>query len=177
MRSALPAPACAALALTVALVAPAPASAYEHQWHAGGSFGYIGGWNGVGHGAGGGLDLGYGVRDWLDVTASLDLSGHPASKLLVPSGTVGLRFVFDVLQVVPYVGVQAGGAGVIVVGGGCAAGCSAGKLDLALPFGADYQVSRSFSVGAGGRLQVLLLDGAALPMLGAFVKAQYAWGY
>jgi hypothetical protein len=75
------------------------------------------------------------------------------------------------------VGLEAGGAGVIVAGAGCAAGCSAAKLDLALPFGADYQVSRSFTVGAAGRFQVLLLDGAPTPMLGAFARAQYTWGY
>jgi hypothetical protein len=177
MRAPLPSPACAALVLAAALLTSRSASAYEHQWRAGASFGYMGGWNGLGQGAGGGLDVGYGVRDWLEVTAALDLSGFVSSRLLVPSGTVGLRFVFDVVQVVPYVGVQVGGAGVIAVGGGCSAACSLGKLDLELPLGADYQVSRSFTIGAGARLQVLLLDGSAIPMLGAFAKAQYAWGY
>src|SRR5262249_15371078 len=106
-----------ALAPALALLLPSTASAYERQWHVGASFGFVGAWNGVGPGAAGGLDGGYGVLDWLDLTASVDFAGFPGTKLFVPSGTAGVRFVFDVLQVVPYVGVEAGGAGAIVVGG------------------------------------------------------------
>jgi hypothetical protein len=167
----------AAAVLTLGILAPSSAHAYENQWHAGAEAGYLGGWNSLGNGAALGLDLGYGVRDWLDVTGSVDVSYHPASKLLVPSGTAGVRFVFDVVQVVPYIGAQVGLAGVIDVGSGCTATCSVAKLDLALPFGADYQLSRSLTIGAAGRFQVLLLNGSATPMLGALAKVQYVWGY
>ena len=160
-----------AAALAAALLAPTPAWAYENQWHAGADAGYLGGWNGLG------LDLGYGVRDWLDVTGSVDVSYHPAAQILVPSGTAGVRFVFDVVQVVPYLGAQAGVAGVLLLGSGCPTGCSLARLDLAVPFGADYQLSRSVTLGAAGRFQMLLLNGSATPMLGAFAKIQYVWGY
>ncbi len=166
----------ASAALAAVLLASSSAAAYERQWHAGASFGYIGGWNGVGHGLGGGLDLGYGVKDWLDVTASLDVSYHPASKIVIPSGTAGVRFAFDVLQVVPYIGAEVGAAGAVLTSG-CTADCSAAKLAVALPFGVDYQLSRSFTIGASGRFQLLLLGGSATPMLGAFARAQYVWGY
>jgi opacity protein-like surface antigen len=166
-----------AAVLAAALLVPSTAAAYEHQWHAGASFGYTGGWNGIGHGFGGGLDLGYGVKDWLDLTASLGVSAHPASTILVPSGTVGVRFAFDVVQVVPYIGAEIGAAGVVLTSGGCVSGCSLAKLDVAVPFGADYQLSRSFTIGAGGRFQLLLLNGSATPMLGAFARVQYIWGY
>ncbi len=166
-----------AAVLAIAALAPSKADAYENQWHAGADAGYLGGWNGIGHGAALGIDLGYGVRDWLDVTGSLDVSYHPEQGLMVPTGTAGVRFVFDVLQVVPYVGAQVGAAGVIGVGSGCTAGCSVARLDLALPFGADYQVSRSVTIGAAGRFQMLVLSGSATPMLGAFAKVQYVWGY
>ncbi|MFT3776638.1 MAG: hypothetical protein QM820_65705 [Minicystis sp.] len=168
----------ASAALTATLLAPSAASAYEHQWHAGASFGYLGGWNGIGHGLGGGLDLGYGVRDWLDVVASADVSYHPSSKVVIPTFTAGVRFTFDVLQVVPHIGVLAGVADEAVTSGcGAGAPCNAARLDLAIPFGLDYQLSRSFTIGAVGRFQVLLLNGSASPMLGAFVRAQYVWGY
>ena len=172
MRSAV-----SAAVLALAILAPARASAYENQWHAGADAGYVGGWNGVGSGVGAGIDLGYGVRDWLDVTGSVDVSYHPASRFLVPSATAGVRFVFDVLQVVPYVGAMGGVAGRIFAGTECTTVCSAARLDLALPFGADYQLSRSFTIGAAGRFQVLLLNGSPTPMLGAFAKVQYVWGY
>lgn len=175
MRAAL-APLAAAV-LAAAFLSTSAASAFERQWHAGASLGYLGGWSGVGHGAAGGLDLGYGVRDWLDIVGAIDVSYHPSSKLLVPAGTVGVRFTFDLLQVVPYVGVQVGAAGTALVGSGCTGGCSEAKLDLAVPFGLDYQLSRSVTLGAAGRFQVLLLNGSAIPMLGAFAKVQYVWGY
>lgn len=168
-----------AAALAAALLAPKPAAAYERQWHAGASLGYLGGWNGIGHGFGGGVDLGYGVRDWLDLVGAVDVSYHPSSKTVIPTVTAGVRFAFDVLQVVPHIGVLAGFGYQASTAGGCGVGvpCGAARLDLALPFGVDYQVSRSFTIGAGGRFQVLLLNGSASPMLGAFAHAAYTWGY
>jgi hypothetical protein len=162
--------------VAIAIVLPTKAHAYERQWHAGANVGYIGGWNGIGHGVDGGVEVGYGVRDWLEVVGSVDLSGHPGTKILVPSGTVGVHFAFDVLQVVPYVGVMAGGAGVLQLGA-CAADCQSPKLDLAVPFGLDYKVSPSVTIGVGGRFQLLLLDGSPTPMLGAFARAAYVWGF
>lgn len=169
-------PLASAAALAAAILTPAPASAYERQWHAGLDVGYLGGWNGVGHGFASGVNLGYGVKDWLDLAGAIDVSYHPSSKVVIPTVTAGVRFAFDVLQVVPHVGVMAG-FGEQVITSGCGASCSAARLDLAIPFGVDYQVSRSFTIGASGRFQVLLLNGSATPMLGAFARAQYTWGY
>jgi hypothetical protein len=162
--------------VAIAIVFPTEAQAYERQWHVGANVGYIGGWNGIGHGVGGGVEVGYGVRDWLEVVGSVDLSGHPATKILVPSGTVGVHFAFDVLQIVPYIGVMAGGAGVLALGA-CATDCHAPKLDLTVPFGLDYKVSPSVSIGLGGRFQLLLIGGSPTPMLGAFARAAYVWGF
>jgi hypothetical protein len=164
-----------AAALAAALFVPRSASAYERQWHAGASFGYMGGWNGPGHGFGGGLDLGYGVRDWLDVVGAVDVTYHPESKLVIPTVAAGVRFAFDVLQVVPHVGVLVGFGDMAPVGGAPAVNLA--RLDLAVPFGVDYQVSRSFTIGVAGRFQVLLANGTPSPMLGAFARATYIWGY
>jgi hypothetical protein len=162
--------------LAGAMLVSSNASAYERQWHVGANLGYIGGWNGLGHGVGGGVEVGYGVLDWLEVTGELDVSGHPATKILVPSGTVGVRFVWDVLQIVPYVGVLAGGAGVLQLGTACP-NCGAAKLDLTVPFGLDYEVTRSVRIGVGGRFALLLFNGSPTPMLGVFARAAYVWGY
>jgi hypothetical protein len=162
------------LATAAVLLAARPASAYERQWHAGASFGYLGGWNGPGHGFGGGLDIGYGVRDWLDVVGAVDVSYHPANKLVIPTVAAGVRFTFDFVQVVPHVGLLVGFGDMAPVGG---LGGNLARLDLAVPFGVDYQVSRSFTIGVAGRFQVLLANGTPSPMLGAFARATYVWGY
>ncbi|APR75306.1 Hypothetical protein A7982_00652 [Minicystis rosea] len=116
------------------------------------------------------------MRDFLDVVASADVTYHPSSKVVIPTFTAGVRFVFDVLQVVPHIGVLAGVADQAVTSG-CLGSCNAARLDIAIPFGVDYQLSRSFTIGAAGRFQMLLLNGSATPMLGAFARAQYVWGY
>lgn len=166
-----------AAALAAVILASPRASAYERQWHAGLDVGYLGGWNGVGHGFASGVNLGYGVKDWLDVVGAVDVSYHPSSKVVIPTITGGVRFVFDVLQVVPHIGLLVGFADQVAVGCGAGVSCNVPRFDLALPFGVDYQVSRAFTIGASGRFQVLLANGSATPMLGAFVRAQYTWGY
>ena len=55
--------------------------------------------------------------------------------------------------------------------------CKQLRLNLEIPFGVDYQISRSFSVGAAGRFQLLLLGGSPWMTLGAFARAEYTWGY
>ena len=58
-----------------------------------------------------------------------------------------------------------------------AAPCKAFRFNVAVPFGLDYQISRSFSVGLGGRFQVLLLGPTPWETLGVFARAEYVWGY
>ena len=166
-----------ALALAALLLVPSPASAYERQWHAGADLGTLGAWSGVGMGVSSGVHLSYGVRDYLDLTGAIDVSYHPSSAALISTGALGVRFVFDVLQVVPHLGLQAGVGDVAIVGSGCAVGCNAARFDLALPFGVDYQLSRSFTLGVAGKFQLLLANGPATPMLGVFARAVYVWGY
>jgi opacity protein-like surface antigen len=168
----------AALA-ALALLAPATALAYERQWHAGGSLGYIGGWNGLGHGFGLGADLGYGVKDWLDLVGAIDVSYHPSSKVFLPTATVGGRVAFDVVQVVPHIGLMVGVALPSGIGvKGCkSAGCIDPNFDFSIPFGVDYQLSRKWTIGAAGRFQLVMGKGGVTPMMGAFAKLSYLWGY
>lgn len=161
------------------LVAPS-AAAYERQWHAGASLGYSALFsNGAQHGFATSFDVGYGLRDWLDVAGSLGVSYHPAARALVTTADVGARFSFDVLRVVPHVGVLVGVADEARLGSGCAGGtsCNAARFDLMIPFGIDYQITRSFVIGGGGRFHLLLAQETPTPSIGALVWAQYAWGY
>lgn len=178
MRPILLRPAFAALLALTPLTSTASALAYERQWHGGASVGYIGGWNGLGHGFGLGVDAGYGLRDWFDVVGSIDTSYHPSSKVFLPTAAVGGRVALDKLQVVPHIGLLVGvalpsGLGVK----GCkSAGCIDPNFDIAIPFGADYLLSRTWSIGLAGRFQTILGRGGALPMMGVFAKLQYFWG-
>jgi hypothetical protein len=173
----------AALALGAAsLIAPRRAEAYEHQWHLGASFGYAALFGiQTAHGFGGGIHAAYGVNDTINLIAEVDAFDHPYPQWTVVSGGVGAAYVFDVLQWVPWVGAEIGPAGLVSTDPNCGLAtlepCSAFRLNLAIPFGLDYQVSRKFNVGLGGRFQVLLLGSSPWETLGVFARAEYVWGY
>lgn len=198
-RRALAAPALAAAAL-LAFLTPARAEAYEKQWHVGMSFGYTAlmGQNPTRHGMGGGLHLTYGLTDAFNLMAEAEASGH-FGRAAVPAATkndtalpeqngaaftragVGVGYVVDVLQWVPYVGLVVGAADIVNMGPLCGttgqAPCHDLRLDLALPFGLDYSINRSFSVGVGGRYQMLISGQPLINALGVFARAEYVWGY
>lgn len=198
-------PALAASAAALALLAPSRSLAFEHQWHAGGSLGYTAlmSSHATLHGLGGGLHLTYGLTDALNLMAEVNVSSHfsrlddppvdakgkptgaagaPLPSALFASGAVGVGYVFDVLQWVPYVGGLVGIADLIDTGGACGATpeapCHSPRLDLQVPFGLDYSISRSFAVGVGGRYQMLIggPDGLTHGLTG-LLRAEYVWGY
>jgi hypothetical protein len=159
------------------------AQAFERQWHVGASAGYSPYINPAGvtlHGFGGGLHLTYGVSDTINFLVLADVSVHPATTherkpvdgILLGGGSIGLGYVFDILQVVPYVGAAVGGYYAVdpVTPGG--------RLAVTVPFGLDYQLSRSFAVGLAGEYKLLFLDPAGVGQrFGAFLRAEYIWGY
>jgi hypothetical protein len=172
-----------AAALSVAaLLAPRRAAAYEHQWHAGVSLGYAALFGATtSHGFGGGLHLAYGLNDSFNLLAEVSATAHPYAQWTVVSGGVGAAYVLDVLQWVPWVGAVIGPGGLVSTDKQCgvaiAEPCAAFRLNIAIPFGVDYQISRSFTIGVGGRFQVLLLGSSPWETLGAFARAEYTWGY
>jgi hypothetical protein len=160
---------------------PARAAAFERQWHAGVDLGYavlIG--QRVNHGLGGGIHLTYGLTDTFNLLGELNVSVHPSGRALLTGGGVGVGYVIDVLQWVPYVGVMAGFYDLASFAGSCgtedAVPCHSGRLNLEVPFGLDYTVSRSFAVGVAGRYQLLLAT-SPVHAIGAFARVEYIWGY
>lgn len=172
-----------ALFAACAVFAPRQAHAFERQWHVGADAGYAAFINPAGvtlHGFGGGLHLTYGISDTVNVILLADASVHPAitykakpvDGVFLAGGSAGFSYVFDVLQWVPYVGATAGLAYVDTPG---AAGP---RLAVQIPFGLDYQISRSFAVGAAGEYKLLFLDPAGpAQRFAGFVRAEYVWGY
>ncbi len=170
-------------ALSIALLFPREASAFEHQWHAGANAGYAALVTGPGatlHGFGGGLHLTYGLSDTLNLLVTGDVTVHPAARskgvpvdgFVLAGGNVGVGYVFDILQWVPYVGATAGAYYAI------GPTDSGPRLALAIPFGLDYQVSRSFAIGAAGEYKLLLLDALGTSQrISGFLRAEYIWGF
>lgn len=170
--------------LAAALFAPAQAGAFERQWHSGVGVGYSYFSSGEEslHGVAGGLHLTYGLTDAWNAMASIDAGYHPSGGALVFGGALGVGYVVDVLQVVPYVGVLAGPYDVWRVKGACdvanAPLCHSVRLDLSIPFGLDYTVTRSVAVGIGGRYHLLFFGPNPVDqMVTAFARAEITWGY
>jgi len=52
------------------------------------------------------------------------------------------------------------------------------RLALAIPFGLDYQLSRSFAIGANGEYKLFFLGQEGVSQrISAFVHAEYIWGF
>ncbi|MEP7124409.1 MAG: P44/Msp2 family outer membrane protein [Byssovorax sp.] len=188
-------PALLALGLfATTLLAASPSQAFERQWHAGANLGYTAlmGSHATLHGFGGGLHLTYGLTDAFNLMAEVNVSNHFARlgdlpvddsgkptgaaapqlpRTLLVSGAVGVGYVLDVLQWVPYVGALVGAADIATPAG------SSARLSLQVPFGLDYSISRSFAVGVGGRYQMLIGGTSLEHTLTALLRAEYVWGY
>jgi len=163
-------------------LAPSRADAFERQWHAGASLGYvalIG--RDVFHGFGGGLNLTYGLTDAFNLMAEIDVTGHPSASALFASGGVGVGYVVDILQWVPYVGLLVGAADIADLSGTCGAkdtpACQRFWFNLEAPFGLDYTVSRSFAIGVAGHYQLLFSGSTPVQGIGAFARVEYLWRY
>ncbi len=176
MSKPLPALALAAAALALA----GRAAAADPPWHVGLSLGYaalLGGstWNGFS----GAAHLGYAINDTFMLIAQVEAADHPSAGVTLVSGGVGATYLLDVLEWVPWAGAEVGPAAFV---GGAACGTTLGeacpslRLDLAVPFGLDYRVSKSFTVGLGGRYQMLVLGASMWSALSVGAQAEYVWG-
>ncbi len=173
----------AALFGTLLVLLSNSANAFERQWHAGANVGYASLVNGQGatsHGFGAGLHLTYGVSDTINALVLADFSFHPDAtdggkkvpQTLLAGGSAGFAYVFDILQWVPYLGATAGAYWAESPSG------SGARLALQLPFGLDYQISRSFAVGVAGEYKLLFLDVSGVAQrINVYLRAEYIWGY
>jgi len=155
------------------------AQAWERQWRLGGEAGYgmVGLSEGSLNGFLGGAHLTYGLSDAFNLRVGADVSAFdrppPASYALLWSGTVGIEYVVDIMDLVPYVGVSTGAMGVFK---------EAERHDLYLgieiPAGLGYQVLPELTVGAEFRYRLLLFgsDVGPVPLLTVLGRAEFVWG-
>lgn len=170
----------AAIVAVFAGLLPSRADAFERQWHAGASLGYMAALNPLTptlHGVGGGLHVAYGLNDTVNLLGELNFTGFPAGRALVTGGGVGASYIFDVLQWVPYIGGIVGAYDVIDASGECRKYCHSLRLNLEIPAGLDYTVSRSVAVGVAGRYQLLISGYSPVHLIGAFARVEILWGY
>jgi hypothetical protein len=169
-----------AAALVAALAAPRAASAYEHQFHLGGAFGYssLQGEPSA-NGFSGRINFDYGLTDAVNLMTRVEFADYPSLGLTIPSVAVGGGFVLDVLQFVPYIGAMVGVADAWVPK--CAPTnplpCNLAKMALEIPGGVDYLITRRFALGVVGRYQALVFNGGTNNMLSVSLKAEYIWGF
>ena len=182
-----------ALALAVCASSLArPAAAYERQWHVGGELGYAmaGFPSGAASGFVGGAHLGYGLNDSFNLRVDLDISGFGVTDALAEGealppeglsshlatlwhGGVGVEYVVDILEWVPYAGLTLGFADVLQ------RGVHDPNLAFEIPFGLAYLPIPELSLGVEGRYRLLMLGSDETPTQGLLVMArlEHVWGF
>jgi hypothetical protein len=169
-----------AIIASFAWLSPARADAFERQWHTGASLGYLALLRPdvrTRHGLGGSAHVAYGLTDTVNLIGELNLTGYPSGSLVLTGGGVGASYIFDVIQWVPYIGALVGAYDVIDASGECDKYCHSLRLNLEIPFGIDYTVSRDIAVGVAGRYQVLISGYSPAQGIGAFARFELLWGY
>lgn len=177
---------CALVALGLVLVHTREARAFERQQN----FGVDGGFtllqtqnNGSNVGGGFAFHYTYGLSDAINLCAETQYSilaqqNNPSSPRDVPgyvgSATIGAQYVFDVLRWVPYVGAL---AGPYMMGGGTISGESF-QFGAQVEAGLDYQITRSFAIGAAYHEHFMLTAMSTYPLyFNVFARAEYIWGW
>jgi hypothetical protein len=158
------------------------AFAFEGQWHLGGGVGA--GWfadSGTSPGPVLGLHAAYGLSDTFD--AKLEglgaLHQHDDQRLGLLGVSAGLSYKIDVIQWIPYVGVQVGYyrlTGAVRPGG-----LNGHEIGMSVDLGMDYAPIRSFAAGLALRYHGFLSDPLAslgdAPYLSALLRAEFRWGW
>lgn len=150
------------------------ASAVERQWHLGGGVGAVTFLEGYELGPALSLHGAYGISDMFDVRLTLvgSRNAFEGGTALPLSATGGLIYKVDIIEWVPYFGVQVGATTLL---GDHVAGRAA-WLEVATPLGIDYALSREFALGL--ELRPSLLVGDETSGAGAFLlRAEHRWGW
>ena len=178
------------LALAAVALVPREASAIERQHHLGLapslSMLKVDAKSSLSVGAGLGVHYTYGINDQFNLMAEVNASivaakqqqDMPTSPHTRPAevdhALLGVGYVIDVLQWVPYFGVLAGGYRL-----------AGGTLDDALlifggaaELGLDYQVARNWAVGVAGQQHFLLTKMSTYPSYTTLMlRFEYSWGF
>jgi hypothetical protein len=180
----------AAFAFALAALACSPsAAAVEREHHVGIDAGYamlvIGDKSTPDVGAGVGLHWTYGLSDAFNLMVegswSLLAIGEKAQDASTPrtrpasitNADVGIAYVFDVLQWVPWVAVLGGGyafTGGTIDGAKILPGAAVG-------LGLDYRLSRSWVVGGSARQHFFLQASRYPSFTQVFAQFEYTWGW
>lgn len=171
-------------AATIAIAMPASAEPDRYvppRVRVGATLGFSALWGGpTAPGFGAGAHAAYAINDLFELMAAFHAGTYPLGPWSILSGAVGGAYVVDVGRVRPYVGGLAGVAGLVSTSAQCglslAEPCHATRLSLEAPFGADYQIGRRFTIGLGGRFQILLLGPNPWMTMGIYAKAEVTWG-
>jgi len=178
-------------AAALALLGARSAAAFEHQHHLGGGGGLtllkIDDKSTLDVGAGLGVHYAYGITDQFNLMAegtssivALNEARGPAIPTTRPGAVdslaLGLSYVFDVTQWVPYAGVLAGGYA--LSGGSLGPGSVKLGAGAQLAAGLDYQLSRTFALGVAYRQHFIATDLSTYPTYATvFLRAEYVWGW
>lgn len=170
-------PATALLALGLLLAAGAPeARAGEQEWVVSPTLSYaaLSAGGAARHGGALGLDVDYGLTDSWGLRgagryAALAVTGPDGGLLSAGSLGLGVLYTFDVLRVVPYASLEVGASA--IGGAGLPLRWNA---EITAGVGADYLVSRDFSVGLELRYALQVPDVRRFPYL-LLVSVRLSW--
>lgn len=158
----------ASVSLLVLLALETDAFAFERQWHLGGG---LGGLVANDYSLGPALNAyaAYGISDVFDLRLEASASYNDPSLLY--GGKLALAYKIDVIEWIPYAGVDAGFLGVT---------SHRGRFEPASPtvgglVGLDYAFSRDFGLGVAAFYDYAIVGEASL--ISAFLRAEYHFGY
>jgi hypothetical protein len=179
------------VAWAVAVVGfPATAAAVERENAVGADLGgaalVVAGKSSPDFGASVGLHYTYGLSDafnlvadagwsFVGLNASLTDPAPPRTRpTSVTHADVGLAYVLDVLQWVPWGALE---IGAYALDGGTLGGVK-GLPGAAIAVGLDYRLDRSWSVGVAGREHLLFTDMSTYPsFMELLARVEYVWGW
>jgi len=180
-----------ALAVALAfLVLASPARAVEREHaigvDAGGAIFMVADKSSPDIGGSAGLHYTYGLSDAFNLVANAGWSlvalnetlSDPSTPRTRPTNVtnvdVGVAYVLDVLQWVPWGALEAGG---YALQGGTIAGVQV-LPGAAIALGLDYRLNRSWAIGVEAREHLLFTDMSTYPsFLQGLVRFEYVWGW
>ena len=89
------------------------------------------------------------------------------------NANVGITYVFDVMQWVPYAGLLIGGYGI----GGRDVGSPKFLPGAAVALGVDYRFSHDVAIGVALREHMLTEPSTYPSFIQAFARIEYTWGW